>query len=535
VDSAGRFRSNTLTTRRVVFLLIAAASPMASMVANVPLALVYGNGVSLPAMFFISMIVMLCFSVGYAAMSRRVVNTGAFYTYVARGIGPAPAISAAYLAVVSYTALSLGNAGAFGYFAHVVLHTAGVEVAWEWPSALALLVVAALGYRSAALSARVVAVLLLVEFVALFTMNGGILVHKKVAALPLASLSPHEFMAGSIGIGLVFALTSFTGFETGALYGEETADPRRSVARATYITVLVIGVFYIVTSWLVVGAVGATNARAQASHHLGLLLFQIATDNVSPLLADVMGVLMCTGMLASMLAVHNAASRYLFALGRDRVLPSVLARYHSRHLSPHVASLTVSATGALVVLAFAVAGLDPYLTLATSMVGLATLGVVLLQVFAAIAVVVFFLRRREGNYLRTVLAPAAGGVGLAVAFCLTAVHFRTLVGTTNPVVANLPWLLGGVVLAGFGAGWWMRGRRRGSRHRVPTGVDTWTHPQAPPAPVPGGTAAGAPPRLANYPTVPLPPPVEQRRGRHAVAGDGAAALGEHTGQHRIVR
>ena len=55
-------------------------------------------------------------------MSRRVVNTGAFYTYVARGIGKPPAVGAAYLAVLSYTALTIGLAGAFGYFVSSARH-----------------------------------------------------------------------------------------------------------------------------------------------------------------------------------------------------------------------------------------------------------------------------------------------------------------------------------------------------------------------------------------------------------------------------
>ncbi len=50
---------------------------------------------------------------------------------------------------------------------------------------------------------------------------------------------------------------------------------------------------------------------------------------------------------------------------------------------------------ALVVAAFAIAGLDPYLNLAASMVGLSTLGVVLLQVLAAVSIVAFFRRRGE--------------------------------------------------------------------------------------------------------------------------------------------
>ncbi len=106
----------SLSTPRIVFLVVAAAAPMAAMVGNVPLALKLGNGPGLPAAFVLATFILLCFSVGYAAMSRRVVNTGAFYTYVARGLGRPPAVGAALLALVSYNALAVGLVGACGYF-----------------------------------------------------------------------------------------------------------------------------------------------------------------------------------------------------------------------------------------------------------------------------------------------------------------------------------------------------------------------------------------------------------------------------------
>ena len=74
-----------LSTARIVFLVVAAAAPLAAMVGNVPLALKLGNGPGLPGAFVLATVVLLCFAVGYAAMSRKIVNTGAFYTYVARG------------------------------------------------------------------------------------------------------------------------------------------------------------------------------------------------------------------------------------------------------------------------------------------------------------------------------------------------------------------------------------------------------------------------------------------------------------------
>ncbi len=246
-------RRRTLSTRHVVFVVIAAAAPMAAMVGNVPVAFLYGNGPGLPAAFALAGAALLCFCVGYAAMSRRVVNTGAFYTYVARGIGKPPAVGAAYLAVLSYTALTIGLAGAFGYFIQLASNNA---VTWEIPSGIAIVIVAILGYRSADLSAKVLGVLMLLEFAVLIVFDGAVGFHKGVHALPLSSLAPHNIFSGSIGIALMFAFTSFVGFESGALYGEETANPERSIPKATYIAVSAVGIFYFLTTWFAVGSFG---------------------------------------------------------------------------------------------------------------------------------------------------------------------------------------------------------------------------------------------------------------------------------------
>ncbi|HWE89134.1 MAG TPA: amino acid permease [Pseudonocardiaceae bacterium] len=453
----GDGKRGTLTTARVVFLVIAAAAPLAAMVGNVPLALVYGNGAGLPAAFLLATVVLLCFSVGYAAMSRHVVNTGAFYTYVARGLGRPPALGAAYLAVLSYTCLTIGLAGAFGYFVQLVLHTEGVRLAWEWPAAVAVVVVGLLGYRSVDLSAKVLGTLMVAEFAILAVFDVGVVAHKGTAALPATSFSPHTALAGSLGVGMMFALTSFIGFESAALYGEETKDPRRSVPRATYLAVASIGIFYLLTVWVTVGAVGAGNVRAAASGQLGNLLFNQATVYVGQTLSDLMAVFLCTSVLASMLAVHNAASRYLFALGRERVVPRVLGRYHPRHLSPHLGSLTVSVLTTVVVVLFAVAGLDPYLTLATSMIGLATLGIIALQAMAAVAVVVYFARRRTEPW--AVAGAVVGAVGLTTALVLVVSHFREFANTGNPFVLSVPWLLVVAVVGGVLAACYLRFRR----------------------------------------------------------------------------
>ena len=87
---------------------------MAAMFGNVPLAVVRGNGVALPMAFVIATAVLLSFAVGYAAMAKRVVNSGAFYTYVARSLGKPAGIASRYVATLGYAGLAMGLAASFG-------------------------------------------------------------------------------------------------------------------------------------------------------------------------------------------------------------------------------------------------------------------------------------------------------------------------------------------------------------------------------------------------------------------------------------
>jgi hypothetical protein len=54
------------------------------------------------------------FVVGYAAMSRYVANAGAFYSYLAQGLGRESAVGGAFVALISYNAIQIGLYGLFG-------------------------------------------------------------------------------------------------------------------------------------------------------------------------------------------------------------------------------------------------------------------------------------------------------------------------------------------------------------------------------------------------------------------------------------
>nr|WP_095878551.1 APC family permease [Streptomyces sp. TLI_235] len=230
----------------------------------------------------------------------------------------------------------------------------------------------------------------------------------RTAAFPIVSFAPETITAGSVGIGLMIAFSGFAGYESAVLYGEEATDPTRSIPRAAYLAVGAIGLVFVATSWITIGAIGADQAQTRARTELGNLMFGLVDTYASKSLSQAMAVLMCVALLASILAMHNAASRYTFALGRERLLPAVLGRFDSRRFSPANASLAQTAVTTLVIAAFAAAGLDPYLNLATSMVGLSTLGILVVQAIAAVAIVVYFHRNPEPGLWRTRVAPLSG-------------------------------------------------------------------------------------------------------------------------------
>lgn len=455
-DNAHPTLRRSLTTPKIVFLVVAAAAPLAAMVGTVPLAFSIGNGAGVPGVFLLAGLTLLCFSVGYAAMSRHVVNAGGFYTYLSYGLGKPVAVGGGLVAVLAYNTICIGLAGTFGYFCHIGFAQNGVNIPWQVWTALGLGLVAYLGYRQIDISARVLRWLMLTEVGVLVVFDLGVIGHKGAAALPATSLSPHTMFTGAVGVTMMFAFASFIGFESAALYAEEAHNPKRSVPLATYTSVILIAGFYAFTSWVAVGAVGADRLHAVAKDQLGDLFFNLADRYASNAVDQVMQVLVLTSLFAAMLALHNATNRYMFALGRERVLPRWLGHVHSKRLSPSRASVVQSVISTVVVGGFAVAGLDPYTNLATSMIGLGTLGIVVLQAGAAIAVVGFFRNRPDRQWWRTILSPGLGAVGLIAASFLLSRNFAVLCGTHSALVAQLPWLVFAVAAFGIGYASWLR-------------------------------------------------------------------------------
>ena len=457
----------TLTAWHLILLVVAAAAPMAAVVGIVPVALGLGNGAGFPLTLIAVIGVLALFSVGYSAMSRRVVSTGAFYSYVTHGLGGVPGLGAAFVALTSYVAITVGAIAYFAFFAQLaVADLLGWSGSWIWFAASGALLLAGLGYRGIDVSFRLIAVLLVAEFAILLCLVAAIIARLGWAAFPLDSFTLPAATSGAPGISVMLAFLLFIGFESAALYSEETRDPRRSVSRATYGALVVMGGFYLVTTWVTVGAIGSERVSGVAGSAAGNLYFDLAADYIGPWIIGTMGVLMATSMFATALALHNVASRYLFSLGRQRCLPSLVGKVHDRHGVPHRASVAVSVTTGLVVLTGFLLGMSPMVGLGTVSAGLGTVGIMALQCMASLGVIGYFRKRGDGRAWPTLVAPLLAFVGMTAGVFLAVSRFDLLSGASNPVVNALPVLLVVAFVGGAAYGLALKGRRPDTYRRL---------------------------------------------------------------------
>ena len=362
--NAQRLRIGTVSPVGIVFMVVATAAPLTAMATALPLVVGLGNGVGAPGSYLLVALVLALFAVGYAAMSAHMTNAGAFYAYVTAGLGRPLGMAAGLIAVLAYNVLTLYVVGLVGFFAHqTFVDELGVDLPWWLYGGVALGTALVLGIRGLELNVRVLGFLLIVETTLLMVFNVATLARSGTSVLPPEAFSPSQVFSGSPGIALLFAVTCFIGFEATAIFGEEARDPRRTIPRATYLAIAFVGTLYVLTAWLIVGTNGGTNAGAVAAKDPGVYTFDALSAGLGGWSDNVVPWLLLTSLLAVLISLHNMSSRYLMAFGRDRVLPSALARTHPRFQTPYVAGYVQAAATALVAAVYAFAGADPYLNL----------------------------------------------------------------------------------------------------------------------------------------------------------------------------
>lgn len=268
-DASGDDRTlrGSLGTGSIVLMVVAAAAPLTVISGLVPLGISGGNGAGFPMTFAVTTGVLLLFAVGFTAMSRYIPGTGAFYLYIGHGLGRGAGVGSAMLALVSYSTVQLAVYGYLGpAMSSLITSYGGPEVPWWIFSLASLALVAVLGFRHIELSGKVLGILLIAEVGIVVVLDAFIIADGGPEGPSTAMFSPSEIFSGSPGVALVFALAGYIGFESTAIFRDEAKDPARTIPRATYAALILIGGFYALSSWAVVTAGGATRCSGHCGY-----------------------------------------------------------------------------------------------------------------------------------------------------------------------------------------------------------------------------------------------------------------------------
>ncbi len=280
-------------------------------------------------------------------------GAGAIYDYLRR-ISPAFGLFGA--GIYFFGTLTLDSAGflvvgllaaqVFATYVHLTLPF------WVF-GALALVLITALNYRSIRLTTRVQLILSGLSAIPLLILAIAIIAHggdggNTLQAFNPASApsAPTSVPAAGIFPGILFAILLFVGFETSAVLGEETKEPRRSIPRAVIGTVVITALFYLLVIYASDIGFGLANSAKWASDPAPL--DTLATRYVGSWLAVLVDIAVLFDALVVMSAFMATTSRGMFALARHKLLPSGLARISERFRTPLGGIITVFIVAGLV-------------------------------------------------------------------------------------------------------------------------------------------------------------------------------------------
>jgi amino acid transporter len=429
-------QTNTLQGRMgvpaIVATVFAFLAPLSATAGYIAINISNGAGPGVPLAMIIAMVIILIFAVGFSTMGRYMPNPGAFYSYITAGLSRPVGLGGSFLAIASYVGTTLGFYAFFGIVANslVLNQFHGPDLPWWAFAAVLWVVVSILGYLKVDLSAKVLGVLVVLEVLVVLVFDIGAMVDGGPEGRSLAPFTWDALASGpSLSFGLLFAFLLFTGFEGTAAYREEVRQPERTIPRATYVAVAVIGVFYAITSWCMIIFTGPTNATATAANDPAGLFAVAMVHNVGQTALDISSVLLLTSVAASMLSLHNLESRYVYSLGVDGILPRRLGISHPKHGSPSVASVAVSAAVFIFEIPVIASGLDPVSWYAWT-AGAGAVGLIILYTLTSASVVVYFRRNplTGSHWWQTTVAPIAATIVLAGVLVLAITNYGDLIG-----------------------------------------------------------------------------------------------------------
>ncbi len=418
---------------------VAGIAPSAVM-ASLPAIIVLYAGEGAWVSYLAAVIVVVLIGCCVAVFGRRVASSGSLYTYVARGLGSAGGFAAGWGLVIGYVCIAMLGVLGGGVYLGSFLEEIGIPGASTATQVIVYVVfavlAAALAVAGIKLSTRLGLVLevisvtaVLIVFVVVVVQNGP--------SFDTSQLQLEGATFDGVTFGIVLAVLGFVGFESAASLGAEAKNPHRTIPRAVLGSAVLVGLMYIFATYASVLGFGSAESLGLSAAPVSDLATDVGMDAFTPVID--------LGVTASFFAVSiasiNAASRVLYTMGEEGVLPAAVGRAHATYRTPHVAIMLIAPIVALVPIVMVVRGsapLDAFAYIGT----VGTFGYMLAYLLMAVSLPVFLSRRGE-------ISPIAVVLSVVVALSLLYVFYKNVYPVPPSPLNRLPYIFAAVLLVGL--------------------------------------------------------------------------------------
>jgi amino acid transporter len=455
-EHAGYLRMNALSLVGNVVIALGSVAPTASIALTLS-AIVATTGYASPIAVLFCAVPMLGIAIAYRRLNMWHVNCGATYVWGGRAISPYFGWMTGWVIILAYFLGATSIAYPIGPYALSL-----VSNRWQDSSAaaaligsIAIVLVTAIAYVGIRATSRFQGLLIVIEYLAITIVGilglvgifgGGS--HSAHFDWSWFSWSTLGGVTGLVNASLI-AVYMYSGWDTAILLNEETEDARVNPGKAVIGSVLTVAVLFTVFTFSLEGAVKYDALQAHGDN----ALTYIAGVLGNTALAKLMIITVLFSAVGSTLACIVAGGRVTFAMGFDKVLPSVFGRTHPVYKTPVAAMLAGAAIAFIWTWLYAVGSSTQSVFDAV----VSSVGVLFALFYAAtgFAVAVYY-RKLAARGLRPLLELAVFPAASAVFLCY--VVWRSIPGLGGWTGRNMEYLY---LLLGIGAVLMIYARIRG--------------------------------------------------------------------------
>ena len=383
--------------------------------------LVFTAGVAAPLTIVAAVIAVALLGNTLAQFSRAHPSTGGFISFVGKSFGGTSAVTTALLCGIGYIiAISSVLAIVGGYLSIVLNYYFGWNIPWGILSVILTAGSMVMMVRGVSVSTRLAGLFFGFEMLVLIVVS-IVLIFKNGGNLSLAPFEPSQLHNGFTGLaaGFPLAVYLFIGWENSAALAEETANPRREVPRAIFLSVALMGVTYLLVAYATLAGFGFSASKTTAAE----IPFISAAHSVLAAFTFFAFFAGMTSTLGVLISAVNSQCRLIFNAGREGLLPSWLGKVHPTRRTPVNAIIAFTGIAGVLICGWALGHVFGGTTGSMDPIGFfvesSTMGTILLLVvyFLSNLALPFYYRKfrpQEFEPVKHVVLPVLGMAAIAV-------------------------------------------------------------------------------------------------------------------------